>query len=162
MLQGVITGGTASGHASIITNDAGEYIATAGKTGTTDDNLDKWFCGYTPYYCASVWYGYDNRLRQTTIASGDRSNAIRIWYYVMSRIHGSCETASFVRPESVIQMPVCSSGYYATEYCQAAGTVTTDYFVSGSYLAPSITNQCPIHTAPPEEEPGPDAPPPPA
>ena len=162
MLQGVITGGTASGHASIITNDAGEYIATAGKTGTTDDNLDKWFCGYTPYYCASVWYGYDNRLRQTTIASGDRSNAIRIWYYVMSRIHGSCETASFVRPESVIQMPVCSSGYYATEYCQAAGTVTTDYFVSGSYLAPSITNQCPIHTAPPEEEPGPGAPPPPA
>lgn len=162
MLQGVITGGTASGHASIITNDAGEYIATAGKTGTTDDNLDKWFCGYTPYYCASVWYGYDNRLRQTTIASGDRSNAIRIWYYVMSRIHGSCETASFVRPESVIQMPVCSSGYYATEYCQAAGTVTTDYFVSGSYLAPSITNQCPIHTAPPEEEPDPGAPPPPA
>ncbi|MBO4637179.1 MAG: transglycosylase domain-containing protein [Clostridiales bacterium] len=159
MLQGVITGGTASGHASIITNDAGEYIATAGKTGTTDDNLDKWFCGYTPYYCAAVWYGYDNRLRQTTIPSGDRSNAIRIWYYVMSRIHGSCETVGFARPESVIQMPVCSSGYYATEYCQAAGTVTTDYFVAGSYLAPSLSNPCPIHTAPTEEETPPGAPP---
>ena len=29
------------------------------KTGTTSNNYDYWFCGYTPYYTASVWTGYD-------------------------------------------------------------------------------------------------------
>ncbi|HPB16686.1 MAG TPA: transglycosylase domain-containing protein, partial [Clostridia bacterium] len=36
-------------------------ISVAGKTGTTSDYLDKWFCGFTPYYTAAVWYGYDNK-----------------------------------------------------------------------------------------------------
>ena len=152
MLEDVITNGTASSYASIITNDAGEYIGTAGKTGTTDDNLDKWFCGYTPYYCAAVWYGYDNRLRQTVIPSCDRSNAIRIWYYVMSRIHGNCASVGFPKPESIISLEVCSSGYYATEYCSEAGTTTIDYFSATSPLTPSIDSPCPLHQAPEEPE----------
>lgn len=152
MMEDVITEGTASSYASVITNNEGAYIATAGKTGTTDDNLDKWFCGYTPYYCAAVWYGYDNRLRQTVIPSGDRSNAIRIWYYVMSRIHGNCPGTGFTRPDTIITAEVCSSGYYATEYCREAGTTTVDYFVADKYLTPSPDNVCPIHVAPPEDE----------
>ena len=155
MLEDVITNGTASSHASIIVNSSGEYIGTAGKTGTTDDNLDKWFCGYTPYYTAAVWYGYDNRLRQTVIPQGDRSNAIKIWYYVMSRIHGDCPGKGFAKPDTIIQMEVCSSGYAATPYCREAGTTTTDYFVSGKYLTPNMDNPCPLHLAPEEtEEPG--------
>src|SRR5699024_1521199 len=31
----------------------------AAKTGTTDDNYDRWLCGFTPYYSAACWYGYD-------------------------------------------------------------------------------------------------------
>jgi len=151
MLEGVIRYGTASGHAEIITNDEGEYIGTAGKTGTTDDNLDKWFCGYTPYYCATVWYGYDNRLRQTVIPSCDRANAIEIWYYVMSRIHGDCESVGFAVPDDVVQMDYCSDTHYSpTEYCHQAGSVQSDYFVEGSQLAPYTP--CPIHTASEEEE----------
>ena len=34
-------------------------ISTAGKTGTTSNNEDKWFVGYTPYYVCGVWTGYD-------------------------------------------------------------------------------------------------------
>jgi len=151
MLEDVITNGTATGTVSIITNADGEYIATAGKTGTTDANLDKWFCGYTPYYCGAVWYGYDNRLRQTLIPTVDKPNANRIWYYVMSRIHENLPGASFTKPDTIIEVEVCSSGYYATEYCREAGTTTTDYFVEGSYLTPSSGNPCPIHTAPVEE-----------
>ena len=151
MLEGVITDGTASGHASIIYNDAGEYIGTAGKTGTTDDNLDKWFCGYTPYYCAAVWYGYDNRLRQTVIPSGDRNNAIRIWYYVMSRIHGSCPSIGFPKPDTIVSMDVCTvSGHAPTPACYAAGTVTTDFFVTGWNTTPAADDMCQIHVeAPP-------------
>jgi penicillin-binding protein 1A len=153
ILEDVITNGTATGTVSIITNADGEYIATAGKTGTTDANLDKWFCGYTPYYCGAVWYGYDNRLRQTLIPTIDKPNANRIWYYVMSRIHQDLPGASWERPETVVEMEVCESGYYPSDYCREAGTTVTDLFVVGSYLAPTADNVCPIHTAPEEELP---------
>lgn len=145
MLMDVITSGTASGNAAVITNGNGETIETGGKTGTTDDNLDKWFCGFTPYYCAAVWYGYDNRLRQTVIPQGDRSNAIRIWYYVMSRIHTNCASIGFPKPDDIISVEVCSSGYYATDACRAAGSTYIDYFVEGSPLTPTAESPCPIH-----------------
>ncbi|NLZ80259.1 MAG: glycosyl transferase, partial [Clostridiales bacterium] len=40
-------------------NAALENYTSAGKTGTTDDNKDGWFIGYTPYYTTGVWVGYD-------------------------------------------------------------------------------------------------------
>lgn len=155
MLQDVIFYGTASGHAQTITNADGEVIPAAAKTGTTDDNLDKWFCGYTPYYTCAVWYGYDNRLRQTVIPSGDRSNAIRIWFYVMTRIHTNCSGLNFNAPDTVGQYEVCSSGYYATDYCRNSGTTYKDYFVNSSYLRPNDSNPCPIHTPTPTPTPDP-------
>ena len=30
-----------------------------GKTGTTTNNYDRWFCGFTNYYTAATWYGFD-------------------------------------------------------------------------------------------------------
>ena len=153
ILEDVITNGTATGTVSVITNSDGEYIATAGKTGTTDANLDKWFCGYTPYYCGAVWYGYDNRLRQTLIPNIDKPNANRIWYYVMSRIHQNLPGRSFTRPDTVVEMEVCDSGYYPTDMCRATGTTRTDLFVVNSYLAPHADALCPIHVEPtPEPE----------
>ena len=35
-------------------------IETAAKTGTTNDDYDRWLCGFTPYYTAAIWYGYDD------------------------------------------------------------------------------------------------------
>ncbi len=73
----------------------------AGKTGTTDDDIDKWFCGYTPYYTAAVWYGYDNNSgRRTEIPSADLWNAIGLWRASMTAIHQDLpyknfETASY-------------------------------------------------------------------
>ena len=153
ILEDVITNGTATGTVSIITNSSGEYIATSAQTGTTDANLDKWFCRDTPYYCGAVWYGYDNRLRQTLIPQIDKPNANRIWYYVMSRIHQDLPGASWTRPDNVVELEVCESGYWPSEYCREAHTTVTDYFVLGSYLTPTQDNVCPIHTAPEEETP---------
>ncbi|MDD4324769.1 MAG: transglycosylase domain-containing protein, partial [Eubacteriales bacterium] len=60
----------------------------AGKTGTTSDQIDVWFCGYTPYYTAAVWYGFDNANgRRTEIDDADSRNAIRIWQDVMAQLH---------------------------------------------------------------------------
>ena len=37
-----------------------QHMPVAGKTGTTSDNKDLWFCGYTPYYTCAVWGGCDD------------------------------------------------------------------------------------------------------
>lgn len=165
MLQDVIGYGTAAGTAETIYDCNGNRIPSGGKTGTTDDNLDKWFCGYTPYYSAAVWYGYDNRLRQTVVPTGDRSNAIKIWSYVMTRIHADIEcNVGWPKPGTIIEMTVCSSGYCATEYCEEAGTTYSDYFIEGGYLTPDDETMCPLHTPTPTPTPTPEPgafPPPP-
>ena len=148
ILKGVVTIGTPSNFGGQIENLDGEHIDTAGKTGTTSDNNDKWFCGFTPYYTAAVWYGYDNRLRQTTVPSCDFSAAVRIWMYCMNRIHENLPGATFTKPDTIITASVCSSGYYPTDQCREEGTIYTDYFVSGSYLCPTDDKPCTVHVAP--------------
>lgn len=54
ILQGVLKRGTAAKLGWRNTK-----IEAAGKTGTTNESKDGWFCGYTPYYTLSVWVGYD-------------------------------------------------------------------------------------------------------
>lgn len=53
VMKGVVTDGT--GTAVSLSSD----MPVAGKTGTTSNNVDSWFTGYTPYYTASIWMGYD-------------------------------------------------------------------------------------------------------
>lgn len=66
-------------------------MAVAGKTGTTGDNKDRWFCGYTPYYVAAVWTGYDTPAEIST--SGNP--AAKIWNRVMALVHENLEVKSF-------------------------------------------------------------------
>jgi len=153
MLEDVITVGTAAGKVLPITTDSGEKIEVAGKTGTTDDNVDKWFCGYTPYYAAATWYGYDNRLRKTEIPADDRNNAQYIWNDAMQAIHKTLTPSTmtilptFVQPETVVKLTICTqTGLLATDSCTAAGTTVSDYFVTGSSATP--TTYCPGHAAP--------------
>lgn len=78
MLQGVFTGGTASGLGI-------PGMSCAGKTGTTDNNNDGWFCAYTPYYTTSVWVGYDTP--QSTRGLWGSTYPGRIWHDYMTQIH---------------------------------------------------------------------------
>ncbi len=116
---------------------------TAAKTGTTQSNRDKWLCGFTPYYTAATWYGYDI---ETTIPRGARSNANTIWKNVMATIHKNLKlkSASFKQPDDIIKVSVCKdSGDRATELCkndQRGSRVYTDYFVKGT--APTETCSC--------------------
>ena len=114
---------------------------TAAKTGTTQDNHDKWLCGFTPYYTAATWYGYDT---QTTIPSGARTNANKIWKNVMAEIHKGLKKATFEKPDDIISVAVCKdSGLRATEICkndQRGSRVYSELFVKGT--APSKTCTC--------------------
>ncbi|MBQ1538062.1 MAG: transglycosylase domain-containing protein [Ruminococcus sp.] len=158
ILKGVVTIGTPSLYGGQIENAEGEHIDTAGKTGTKSDNNDKWFCGFTPYYTAAVWYGYDNRLRQTTIPKCDFNSAVKIWCYCMEKIHQDLPGATFTKPETIVTASVCSSGAYPTDACRdAKATIYTDYFVAGSYLCPTDDRPCTVHVAPtPTPVPTPD------
>ncbi|MDO5156684.1 MAG: PBP1A family penicillin-binding protein [Eubacteriales bacterium] len=78
MLRGVFTGGTASGLGL-------QGMSCAGKTGTTDNNTDGWFCAFTPYYTMSVWVGYDTP--QSTRGLWGSTYPGRIWHDFMAQIH---------------------------------------------------------------------------
>jgi penicillin-binding protein 1A len=138
------SGGTANGFGV-------EGMPTAGKTGTTDENRDKWFCGFTPYYTAAVWYGYDNRLGQTKILDGDKRNATRIWQDVMNKIHAGLESVDFEMPSSVLKIKICKdSGMKAGEFCPKE-SLTSEYFLPGAIMNP--TAECTLHTPEPTPTP---------
>ena len=79
MLRSVVTSGTGTA--------AGLYcgIPAAGKTGTSEHTNDLWFCGYTPYYCGVVWYGFDEPKDLSGFTSGAISASL--WRKVMDTIH---------------------------------------------------------------------------
>ncbi|MCM1112310.1 MAG: transglycosylase domain-containing protein [Muribaculum sp.] len=121
-------------------------MAIAGKTGTSQKTQDVWFAGYTPYYTATVWAGYDNNvsLNTSTLASVNESNiAKNLWKSIMKRVHEELPNAAFPVPEGLVQMQVCSkSGKLPTPgLCEAAGCVITEYFAEGT----EPTETCDIH-----------------
>ena len=77
-------------------------MPVAGKTGTTQETYDRWFVGYTPYYVAACWVGYDNPTR----LSYSGNPAATMWKKVMSRIHEGLEYRAFNVPDDTYLTPV--------------------------------------------------------
>lgn len=115
----------------------------AGKTGTTSDDKDLWFSGFTPYYTATIWSGFDNNKTQI-----DKSYQKIIWRDVMEQIHEyyKLETVPFTKPSSIVSAQICTkSGKLAVEgLCDeyvGGSTVRTEYFARGTVP----TEKCDIH-----------------
>ena len=90
-------------------------IDVAAKTGTTDGDKDRWLCGFTPYYSAACWYGYDQP--ETVVYHGTNPAGL-IWDGVMTNIHRGKASASFTRPEGIVTATVCrATGCLANEGC---------------------------------------------
>ena len=70
-------------------------MPVAGKTGTTTADFDRWFVGFTPYYVAAVWTGYDTN--EKIVVYGNP--AAQIWHDVMGPIHANLPYKSFPTPE---------------------------------------------------------------
>ena len=105
----------------------------AGKTGTTTNSVDRWFCAYTPYYTCSIWMGFDNNF--------ELENATQnyIWRDIMEAIHKEKQLAykEFIMPDSVLTATVCTkSGLLAKAgVCDAyagGSTVREEYFAKGT------------------------------
>lgn len=80
-------------------------MAIAGKTGTSTDSKDVWFCGYTPYYTCTVWTGYDNNVGMN---STETNLSKTLWRAVMKRVHENLPGEQFPTPQGLVQAEVCS------------------------------------------------------
>ncbi|HEV7516826.1 MAG TPA: PBP1A family penicillin-binding protein, partial [Thermoanaerobaculia bacterium] len=121
VLQGVIDHGTGRG-----VRAAGVEGELAGKTGTTNDQRDAWFAGYSPERASIVWVGYDDN--SPTALSGARG-AVPIWGRFMAAVHPPGGYSVFPQPDG-IQTAVIdpTTGLLATEYCPA---VLTEVYPAG-------------------------------
>ncbi|CAH2212454.1 transglycosylase domain-containing protein [Tepidibacter aestuarii] len=129
ILQTVVTSGT-GGRARI------SNMPVAGKTGTTSDNNDAWFAGYTPYYVGATWIGNDWNQK---LKSGS-SMSSSLWSKVMTKVHKDLPRKSFKRPSGIIEQTIClESGQLATHFCEKT---RTEKFVAGT----EPKDYCEIHT----------------
>jgi penicillin-binding protein 1A len=129
------------------------YRPAAGKTGTTDDHTDAWFCGYTPTLSTTVWVGYPQaqipmeNVHGISVAGG--TFPATIWNLFMRSTIGNTPEVDFPEPRSSPHWRSFSEARYANEY----------YYTPPSYYSPS-----PSYTPPPPPSPSPEppaAPPPP-
>ena len=85
-----------------------------GKTGTTSNNRDRWFCGFTGHYTAAVWVGYD---QPEQVPAGTNPAAI-LWRKVMQPIHKGLPNTTMFDTNAFRTVAVClDSGMLATNAC---------------------------------------------
>ncbi len=93
-------------------------LSVAGKSGTTTDEKDRWFCGFTGYYTAVVWTGFDQP-ESIILTGADTTNpATRLWRKVMLPLHEGKADIPLYSKEGMVQVSVClDSGKLATDAC---------------------------------------------
>ena len=139
VVKEILTEAVKSGTATACTV---EGMSVAANTGTTNNDYDRWFCAFTPYYTATVWYGYD---KSCTITGWTLNPAGQIWTSVMRSIHEGLEPKKFeqTKPENVVEAVICEkSGFLATSTCKNYKTTRTEYFVKGT----EPIQTCPYHS----------------
>lgn len=115
-------------------------MAIAGKTGTTTAYKDVWFSGYTPYYTATVWAGYDNNV-ELARSNGERNLAKTLWRAVMSQVHAELSNESFTRPAGIVTAQICSKSGKLPIAGLCDGHTRTEYFAEGTVP----TESCDVH-----------------
>ncbi len=102
LLRDVVRYGTAARASSLGRNDL------AGKTGTTNDNVDAWFCGYNAALVAVAWIGYD---QPRTLGNNETGSvaALPIWMAYMGKVLKGTPEATLAQPDGVISVRVNAS-----------------------------------------------------
>lgn len=114
-------------------------MAIAGKTGTTSDYKDVWFSGFTPYYTATTWTGYDNNVSMKS--SKEKNLSKTMWKAVMSRIHENLEYQSFPMAGGIVTASICSKSGRLPIAGVCDGCIKTEYFAEGTVP----TEYCDVH-----------------
>lgn len=132
ILQNLLTAPARSGTAAVC---AMSNMDVGAKTGSTNGYVDRWLCGFTPYYTATTWFGFDTS--ENPVFSGN--NAANIWAGVMKDVHKNLPTQRFQKPSNVVYAKICQdSGCSATESCTRT---ISEVFVKGT-----VPGKCEGHT----------------
>ncbi len=116
-----------------VVNDAGGTAAyckisgidVAAKTGTSNDDYDRWLCGFTNYYAGAAWFGFDQQ--EDVDFSGNPAG--QIFAGVMKTIHKGLPGSTFERTANIVTAKVCrESGRLATDKC---ANTYSEVFIKG-------------------------------
>ena len=139
-MQDVVTGAYGTARQTALSN-----MPVAGKTGSTEYRRDHWFIGYTPYYTAGIWFGFDDNtpIRDRT---WDYYGQQRLWKKIMEQVHANLERKEFEVPSTVQKSYVCAkSGKLATNRCASR---TYEYIATDNM--PEYCDECVYTYVPPE------------
>lgn len=131
-MQDVVTTGTGS-------NVNFGTTPIAGKTGTTTDYNDVWFAGYTNYYTATTWAGFDNNAKLKS--SPEKKLAQNMWKAVMEEVHKDLPASAFNKPEGIVSATVCKKSGKLPIPGVCDGDLCTEYFEEGTVP----TESCDVH-----------------
>lgn len=129
LLVNVVENGTAS------KISLGELYDTAGKTGTSSNDKDRLFIGYTPYYTAGIWCGYPDNSKSV---GNHGKNHLSIWDEVMKEIHEIkiAEDYKHFSTSGLVSSAFClDSGELYSEDClydARASRLSYGYFIKGT------------------------------
>ena len=137
MLESAVAEGT-----GWVVRARGVAVPLAGKTGTTNDNVDAWFVGYTPTLVAAVWVGHDDRKPLGSRGSGS-GIAAPLWADFYTR--GWTEdagTEEWTPPEGIVPAVIdAQTGMLAGDYCPET---RVEWFRAGT----EPTRRCEEHDTP--------------
>lgn len=136
ILKGVIASGTGKG--------AAIGRPAAGKTGTTQNNADAWFCGYTPQLATAVWMGFPDAQTPMTKVHGKEvtggSFPATMWAKFMKAALANTKATDFTQPSGLNRASIClETGLTATANCPTKGT--------GLFLSNMTLGTCELHAA---------------
>jgi len=142
MMKDVVNTSTGTGTKAKFQNSE---MPVAGKTGTSQESRDLTFVGYTPYYVAGVWLGYDryDDIVQN-MSSLNQSSHLVLWRTIMEKIHQDLPVIDFEQPEGIVSATICTeSGKLAGKICSndPRGTVKSEYFAEDA----QPTEYCNVH-----------------
>lgn len=116
LLQDVMNHGTGYG----VRRDYKFFLPAGGKTGTTNDNTNAWFMGFTPDIVAGVWVGLDDfQYNLGPRMSGSRA-ALPFWGQFIKTVYDSLDfkRGSFPEASGIIKIKICNeTKKIATQYC---------------------------------------------
>ncbi len=150
LMQEVVTSGTGS------KLTLRRQVDCAGKTGTTQNDNDLYFCGYTPYYTAACWVGYDVAKSLTGFKAGQTkiTPALYIWDQVMTSVHkelieaGNLKKFSDSLTKNLVTRTYCKdSGLLAGPYCKAdlrGNRTATGYYTRSNLPTGTCDRHVPV------------------
>ena len=120
-------------------------MQVAGKTGSTSEYKDRWYCGYTGYYTAAVWCGFD---KPEVIRGLSGNPAARLFNKVMKPLHKGLKNKSLYSTKDMVSVSVClDSGLKATSACRADARGVSRIATAKVYKEDVPTKSCDKHVS---------------